>query len=133
MQSALEKELNSRFLKFGGWLRSHDRAVLFALLISIPPFPPLPVIGFLLSLVNFWLWKSGALDYSEGRLIKITLALSVLSIVIGVTLALYALSLMQNIPALLGTKASILQSFFDFLREFWQGVLGSPRTTRVEV
>lgn len=121
MQSAIEAEF-SKWLRSGGnWLRTHDRGVLLSLLLSIPPFIPLPMLGLLLALINFWLYKSGRLPQTEGRLIKVTLMIAVLSIAVGILLTIQILNLLQLLPDYIPGWISQVLSVINSIREFIHG------------
>ena len=121
MQSAIESEVQKRFQAGGAWLRSHDRGVLLSLLLSIPPFIQLPVIGLLLAIVNYWLFRIGRLPQSEERLIKITIGIALISIAIGVLVAIQILNLLQGLPEHIPHWVSQLIAFINSIREFIHG------------
>lgn len=131
MQSALEVEIQQRLRDIAIWLRSHDRGVLFALLVSIPPFPPLPILGFVLSLINFWLWRGDRLAASEGQLIKITMVLSVITTALGVILTMYIVTLLRLIPEQLPAGVNFLHSLLDVLRGLLNGASLSRQSIQI--
>ena len=55
--SALGKEIQNTLIRLNGFFKSHDKAVLFGLLLGCVPFFPVALTGMIISLLNLWLWK----------------------------------------------------------------------------
>lgn len=96
MQSAFEKEILQLLYRFRAWLASHDRGVLISLILSTPPIPPVPFAGFLLALFNYRLWKQHKLERHEIGLIRLALALSVVSSATAVGLIFLVIHLLSS-------------------------------------
>jgi len=131
MQSALEKEIHSRLLVLTSWMRSHDRGVLFALLLSVPPLPPIPFLGFILSLLNLWLWKNERLDQSEGGVIKFSIFLSLATSFLGLFLVMHVLVIIKFIPDYFPIAIATVHGFIDFLRGLFSSGFLSHQTLKV--
>lgn len=86
MKSAFEKEIVSLLIRFRYWLQTHDRGVILGLILSIPPIPPVPLLGLGLSLFNYVLWKRHRLDDHEIPLIRIALCISLVSTTLAAAL-----------------------------------------------
>jgi hypothetical protein len=87
--SAIEKEVYDKLIRLRYTLKSHDRGVLFGLLLSICPVFPVPIFGFIISIVNYNLCKSGKLNFSNGRLIKLAVIFSFVNTIISVTMVFF--------------------------------------------
>lgn len=120
MQSAFEKETLLLLERFRGWLGSHDRVVLLGLLFSIPPLPPLPIVGFFLSLVNYRLWKQHKLEADEIVLIRLALFFSILSSAVSVGLVLLVVNFLNGA---LSDGRAIIPALWDTLRHFFQSAI----------
>ena len=113
MQSAFEKATLLLLERLRGWLASHDRVVLLGLLFSIPPLPPLPMVGFLLSLINYRLWKQHKLDAGEIGLIRLALIISTLSSAVAVGLVFLVVNFLNGT---LSDGPEIVSRLWDALR-----------------
>lgn len=117
MQSAFEKETLLLLQRLKGWLASHDRVVLLGLLFSIPPLPPLPIVGFFLSLINYRLWKQHKLDAGEIVLIRLALIFSILSSAIAIGLVMLVVNFLNNSVA---EGREVIPWLWDGLRHLFQ-------------
>ena len=120
MQSAFEKETLLVLERFRRWLASHDRVVLLGLLFSIPPLPPLPIVGLFLSLINYRLWKQHKLDAGEIGLIRLALVFSIVSSAVAVGLVVLVVNFLNG--TLLDVPEIILR-LLDALRHFFQSTI----------
>lgn len=120
MQSAFEKETLLLLERFRGWLTSHDRVVLLGLLFSIPPLPPLPIVGLFLSLINYRLWKQHKLEAAEIGLIRLALFFSILSSAVSVGLVLLVVNFLNGA---LSDGREIFPALWDTLRHFFQSTI----------
>lgn len=120
MQSAFEKETLLLLERLRGWLASHDRVVLLGLLFSIPPLPPLPMVGFLLSLINYRLWKQHKLDAGEIGLIRLALIISTLSSAVAVGLVFLVVNFLNGT---LSDGPEIVSRLWDALRHLFQSTI----------
>ena len=117
MQSAFEKETLLLLQRLKGWLASHDRVVLLGLLFSIPPLPPLPIVGFFLSLINYRLWKQHKLDVGEIVLIRLALIFSILSSAVAIGLVMLVVNFLNNSVA---DGREAIPWLWDVLRHLFQ-------------
>lgn len=121
MQSAFEKEIVHLMLRFRGWLASHDRAVLIGLVFAIPPVPPVPILGLLISLFNYRLWKQHKLENHEIGLIRWALVLSVISSILALALVWIVIQVVTTVDAHAlaakggDTVVNYVQRLFDLL------------------
>ena len=120
MQSAFEKETLLLLERLRGWLASHDRVVLLGLLFSIPPLPPLPMVGFFLSLINYRLWKQHKLDAGEIGLIRLALIISTLSSAVAVGLVFLVVNFLNGT---LSDGPEIVSRLWDALRHLFQSTI----------
>lgn len=120
MQSAFEKETLLLLERFRGWLASHDRVVLLGLLFSIPPLPPLPIVGLFLSLINYRLWKQHKLDVGEIGLIRLALIISTLSSAIAIGLVFLVVNFLNGT---LSDGPELILRFWDALRQLFRSTI----------
>ena len=96
MKSAIEKEIVSLLIRFRYWLQTHDRGVILGLILSIPPIPPVPLLGLGLSLFNYVLWKRHRLGDQEIPLIRIALCISLVSTTLAAALVYGVISVIAS-------------------------------------
>jgi hypothetical protein len=81
--SVLEQELTRKIHAFRAELATHDRAVIVGFFLSLFPIPPVSLLGLIISLFNYGLYKNGKLELSERKMILSGIALGVITLLIG--------------------------------------------------
>lgn len=112
-KSVLEAELSRKLAAFRAGLRHHDRAVLLGFIFSLVPLLPVTVIGLLVGLMNYGLYRAGKLDIFERKMIVIGLWIGVTNSALGIAVTYYAAAKFGAI-----NWDSILQAYLYLLREF---------------
>ena len=82
-RSVLEQELTRKVHAFRAELATHDRAVIVGFFLSLFPIPPVSLLGLIISLFNYWLFKNGKLELSERKMILAGIVLGVITSAIG--------------------------------------------------
>lgn len=80
--SAFEDFFHDMRVKFRFWIKKQDRFVLIGLVFSVIPIPPSFLIGFLISLVNFFLVFAGRLDRKYLNLVFLTIFIAILNLLL---------------------------------------------------
>jgi hypothetical protein len=90
-RSAIEIEFSQWAESLTNWMRLHDRGVLFGIALAFTPVPPLPLLGLIISIVNYYLVKIGRLDSSERLLLRVGILVSVVNFFLSIYLASHLL------------------------------------------
>ncbi len=83
-KSVLEEEITRKLAEIKSSMVAHDRGVMLGFLLSLFPLFPVAFFGFLISLTNYLIWKSGKLDLFEKGLIRKGLILGFINTLIGI-------------------------------------------------
>lgn len=124
MQSALEQECLRKLSELKAAISSHDRGVLLGFFLGLFPLFPVAFFGFLITTLNYRLWKAGKLDVFESGLIRkglvIGLANSLLGLVALAALAklLFGVAWLEY-PGWIGER---LFWFLHWLHGYWHSV-----------
>ena len=127
MKSAIEQEIIGLLVRFRYWLRSHDRGVILGLIFSIPPIPPVPLIGLSLSLFNYVLWKKGKLGSHEITLIRTSLLISLISFCLAFALVYLVISFVSN-PETSNLVADFFSHQYERVRSLFMFFLSRKNT-----
>lgn len=122
-ESAIERAARGKLLWLKKELPRHDRAVVLALALSAFPIPPAAIIGLLLGVANYILWRKGKLPASEAKLIRLTLVLGILMSFIGMMLALAAF---WYIEYFFHMYTKEIPGFLERVRELFLDIFQTP-------
>lgn len=128
-RSVLEQEVARKvqFLRIG--MQTHDRAVLVGFIFSVIPILPISILGFLIGLLNFWLYCAKKLEPQERRMILGGLWLASLNIFLGLAVSYYALTHFGSLD-----WQAIYQSVQQLFRDFRHNLpLPLPLKERVAI
>ena len=114
MQSALEKELTAFWSNLGRTVAAHDPAVVLGLCLCFAPFPPVNLVGLILTGINFALVRAGRLPRTELPLIRAG--------VVGVCCYAIVWGLIGWWVVRTGVLASLLGWIGHWRLPFWQNV-----------
>ena len=114
-RNALDHDIRVKLARLRTRFRSHDRGVLLGLVFSIVPIPPVAFVGLVIGLLNLRLLSRDALPPGERRLVRLSIAASVVSLVVGTALFvavgwLVLHSVSTHFPALLERLQDFLGS-----------------------
>ena len=116
--SALGKEIQNTLIRLNGFFKSHDKAVLFGLLLGCVPLFPVALTGMIISLLNLWLWKNKKLEYAEIKIIRPALLIAILNILLGILLLHYLLTIIFGLDWI--NLINRWQLWFkDFIYSLW--------------
>ena len=97
-KSVLETEALSTLHRWRSAISTHDRAVVLGFVLSLPPLFPVALCGFLLSSLNYLLWKQGKLEIFEERLIKKSLLIGFINLWLGLLLINVLFNFVLGLP-----------------------------------
>ncbi len=114
--SALEDSAQQAKFWLRGWVYSHDRYVVIALLASFIPIPPASVVALLISLANLILIRLGRLRASEARYVWMAIGLAMLGLTAFFLIFQFAQSYFQELLHWVRDVAGnfLGMTFFDF-------------------
>lgn len=96
-QSKLEQEFFSKITILRNNIALHDRGVMLGFILTIFPIFPATLFGFIISVFNFRLLKSGKLEEFEKNLINKGLILGVINTLFGIVLLVLAYRFLHGI------------------------------------
>ncbi len=97
-RSVLEIEALSTLHRWKSAISRHDRAVVLGFVLSLPPLFPVALCGFLLSSLNYSLWKQGKLELFEEGLIKRGLLIGFINLWLGLLLLYVLFNFVLGLP-----------------------------------
>ncbi len=83
MQSAIEKELANKLYELRHATANHDRGVVWGMVLSCIPVPPISILAIIISLINLNLIKDGKLKVEERGMIIKSLSIAVAMLALG--------------------------------------------------
>lgn len=84
MQSAIEKELANRIYALRYATANHDRGVVWGMILSCIPVPPISILAIIISYINLNLIKAGKLKEEERGIIMKSLYLATAMLTLGI-------------------------------------------------
>jgi hypothetical protein len=117
-------------------LRSHDRGVVIGLSLSIFPLFPISLVGFLVTLYNYYLIKINKLSKNEAAIVRKTLFLGIATVPLGIISAYIAISKFSQLvgpnelPIIFLFPSILIESLkaaIEYLRELLMQDSGSNR------
>lgn len=120
-KSVLEQELTRKLYAMRGDMSKHDRAVLLGFIFSLIPLFPVALLGLVVSLFNYSLYKSGKLELSEKKMIVAGMIIGMINSALGCALFYYFATRVGGIdwPAIAEHLMGAARSIFDNLPPRW--------------
>lgn len=124
--SALEKAVADIGVSLALWIRTHDRMVVMALMLSLVPVPPACWFGLLLSIGNFTLLKLERLPKSEARTVYVTLLIGLITSILGIFLMGAVMALVTDSPfgVFFNYMPGFIQEYLQNLLWFMESIFG---------
>jgi len=108
-QSKLEREALDLIGNWRGHLRNSDRAVVIGFLLSITPIFPACFVGFLISLLNYFLIRSDKLDVTNRKIV-------IFAVISGAIFTIFWFAVFFVVDPV-SSMTEFMTSIFDFATE----------------
>ncbi len=120
-RSAIEEEIRFRASLVGAVLRGRDRGVFLGLLLSVVPIPPVALVGIAVNLLNLRLLASGRLPVTDRRLIRMSLAISLVNLAVCTVVCIWLFTLAMRLQS---GALDMTSAFFDYVRYLLDRLFG---------
>lgn len=121
MRSALEESIHSALIALRDQTKHRDRGVLLGFALCCVPLLPTAILGLIISLFNYRLYKRGRLPAREKRMIQWAIGMGIVMCMISLTVfnAFHSLS-----PLLVLREAilSFVYQFAAFAGDLWHSI-----------
>lgn len=122
MKSAIEQSIEALLMNVRDGVRTHDRGVVFGLLLTCIPFLPVTCFGLFITCWNYILYKYGRLDITERRLISAAFYIGTFNIILGVMLLVLLTTVASSfVPAFIYNLGQSLRSAAGFIGDLLLG------------
>ena len=116
MKSAIEESIETLLSNIRAGFRTHDRGVVFGLLLSCVPFLPVTLLGLFITGWNYLLLRQGRLGDSERKLIIAAFYVGAGNTVVGTALLLWITSAASDlIPSFIYDLGRALRRTAEFI------------------
>ena len=121
MQSAIEKELANRLYALRYAAANHDRGVVWGMVLSFIPVPPISILAIIISLINFKLLQAGKLKEEERSMIIKALSIATGMLVLGsfFVYMIYSFWIGLNVTSLIDAFRHSANSIIEALKSYF--------------
>jgi hypothetical protein len=132
--SAIEIEFLKLIKNTRLWLKSHDRGVMFGVVLSSIPLPPISILGILVGMANLFLIETSRLNGYEKKLVWYGILIAIVNTILMIILTFQFFQIAKSmdlkiIQSALDQQITILEKIAQWYINWVEQFSGTKRET----